>query len=244
MKLLSLNIEGDIHLDAVIHFVRQENPDIVCFNEAFEDDAAMFKHAFDMDGFFVPSATIKVANHFRVPVRGNIGSLVLTRGNIINTSVTYYDGDARRIPELSDQDGNAANRFLLQVDIAVGDEVYTVITTHFTITKNGEVSQLQRDNLQKILKFLALQKEFVFCGDFNAPRGREIFDTLATHYQDNIPVDVKTTLDKNIHRVGEQLPDLVVDGLFTSPGILARNVRVVPGISDHYAVVANISHQD
>ena len=90
-----------------------------------------------------------------------------------------------------------------------------------------------------MLRLFEQKKEIVFCGDFNAPRGGEVFSTLATVFTDNIPSSVTTTMDNALHRVGDKLRPLVVDGLFTR-GYKASNVRVVCGVSDHCAVVGEI----
>ncbi len=171
-----------------------------------------------------------------------MGTLILSREAFVGTKVDYYQGDARNIPELSDENNNAANRVLVWADVQAGGEIYAVVTTHFTITERGSVTDVQRKNLRKILKLLEARKEFVLCGDFNAPRGREIFDTLASHYKDNIPKGVTTTLDRNLHR-STNLPEFVVDGLFTTREYKAHDVRVVSGVSDHCAIIALITKE-
>jgi hypothetical protein len=65
---------------------------------------------------------------------------------------------------------------------------------------------------------------------------------LADKYSDQIPVDIKTTLDASIHRSGSKpdFPEFVVDGLFTAGKYKVSDVRVVSGVSDHCALIANI----
>ena len=82
--------------------------------------------------------------------------------------------------------------------------------------------------------------DVVFCGDFNAPRGRETWLIIASKLKDNIPQDITTTIDGHLHRAGDL--QIVVDGLFTSKNYKASDVRVISGISDHCAIVANIEH--
>ena len=73
----------------------------------------------------------------------------------------------------------------------------------------------------------------------NAPRGNETFSRLEEKYKDNIPREYKTSIDQNLHKVkGIQF---MVDGLFTTPVYKASNVKLVDGISDHMAVVAEIN---
>lgn len=240
MKLISLNIEGDNHLEDVKRFVVSQSPDIVCFNEAFEGDVAFFERTFGMQSLFIASEYIAKPNPFRLPPRGNIGTCILTKGTIQKHWVDTYFGDASVLPELTAENGDAANRFLAWAEISLDNVIYRIVTTHFTITKNAVVSDLQRANAAKMISFLDTQSDYILCGDFNTPRGAEIYTTLATKLHDNIPADVITTLDPNLHRAGSKIPNIVVDGLFTTPGYTASDVQVVPGISDHCAITAMI----
>lgn len=80
----------------------------------------------------------------------------------------------------------------------------------------------------------------IFCGDFNAPRGRQIWSILSSKLKDNVPNEITTTIDGNIHRAGNL--QLVVDGLFTSSNYKVCDVQVISGVSDHCAIVAGIEH--
>jgi endonuclease/exonuclease/phosphatase family metal-dependent hydrolase len=79
--------------------------------------------------------------------------------------------------------------------------------------------------------------DFILTGDFNAPRGRATWDTLAAKYKDNIPARYTSSIDPS-HRAGES--PYVVDGIFTTPEYEARNVELHEGISDHKAVTATV----
>lgn len=240
VKLLSLNIEGDNHIGKIISLVQNQKSEVVCFNEAYEVDVAGFKHAFSMDAFFMPSEVVEEPNDFRLSPKGKIGTLILSKFPIVSTHVDCYHGDLSILPKLTNETGDCANRMLVWVDVEIQGKLWTFVVTHFSITKKAQVTPLQRENLRKMLSFLSMRKEFVLCGDFNSPRGKEIFDTLANKFTDNIPPEVDTTLDANIHRAGRQIPKLVVDGLFTTRAYHASSVRVLPGFSDHCAIVADI----
>ena len=169
-------------------------------------------------------------------------------GNLpFKESVLYYAGSPESIPE-SSQDAalqaDPSNKALLCAEFAEPSPFF-IITTHFTWSPRGEATDEQRADMRAMLPLLQQQKEFVFCGDFNAPRGGEIWQMLASNYRDNIPPEYKTSLDLELHRAGkthpEQLATKMVDGLFTTPGFVASNVRLQFGISDHAAIVATIA---
>ena len=66
-------------------------------------------------------------------------------------------------------------------------------------------------------------------------------------YTDTIPANYTSSLDKTLHRKGDDpsrahlFTDFMVDYLFTKPDYQASDVRLEFGISDHAAVVATIS---
>ena len=64
---------------------------------------------------------------------------------------------------------------------------------------------------------------------------------LAGRLRDNIPPPVTTSIDGPLHRAGDL--GLMVDGMFTTQGYEAREVRVVDGVSDHCALVATVARR-
>ena len=123
--------------------------------------------------------------------------------------------------------------------VEVEGEIYQIATTHFTWSGEGKISDLQKEHFSKLKSFLADYPELVFSGDLNTPRGQQIYDALAKIYKDNIPKKIDTTVDKNIHKAKKDIR-LVIDALFTSPDYKASKVKVVDGVSDHKAIVAEI----
>ena len=78
----------------------------------------------------------------------------------------------------------------------------------------------------------------MFCGDFNAPRGGEVFDQLASHYSDCVPPEITTTIDQELHRAkGLQY---VVDSIFSTDQYRLEDVRVQSGVSDHCALIGRV----
>jgi len=129
-------------------------------------------------------------------------------------------------------------KVLTSVEIEKGGATFRVATTHFTWSEKGEASDLQKEDLGKLFPLLEGLREFVLCGDFNAPRGRTTFDAIAAKYKDNIPLEYTTSIDGSMHRAGN-LP-YMVDGLFTTPEYQASNVALNSGVSDHLAITATI----
>jgi exonuclease III len=232
MKLISVNIERSKHLDRVIPFLQNEQPEVVCMQELLERDIARLSDALDAVCAFEPCQLY--------PGEGLQGVGIFSKEPLTERSVDFYWRARRAIRDPFALESTEAKRetehHLVLSGIVRG---MRVATTHFTWTPNGEADEYQREDLAQLLTKLDGLGEFALCGDFNAPRGREIFEAIAAKYTDNIPKEYETSIDKDLHKAGA-LP-YMVDGLFTTPSIVASNVHLVSGVSDHMAIVADIA---
>lgn len=233
IKLISINIEGDKNLDKILPFWKKEDADIVCIQEAVKKDISLL--AGTGYPFWRYSPMLKMN---RPPDFPQKGLLMLTKNKPEHEEVAYYVGDPNEIP-LYTGDPTAENRSIIFSSVKKDDTLYTIGLTHFTWSVNGDTTDKQLAHFAVLKKLLQDKKDLILCGDFNAPRGREIFTQLSTLYKDNIPQDIVSTLDPILHRIKGL--DLVVDGLFTSPEYQVEDIRIVGGVSDHKAIVANIS---
>ena len=233
LKLISVNIERERHLSEVVPFLSAEKPDVVCLQELRERDIPEIERALNAHCVFTPML-----------IRGGMveGIGICTALPVQNAVSYQYAGSKELIPydtTNSDTKRKSQKYTLSACEIEKDGTIFTIATTHFPWTPDGQASDLQRTALQALLETVKPLNEFVLCGDFNAPRGREIFAELAKQFKDNIPSHYITSLDKNLHKAGEL--KYVVDGLFTTPGVAASDVKLHFGVSDHAAVVATIT---
>ena len=240
ISLVSVNIERDTHLDRVLPFLSDRMPEVACIQELFEDDARTLSDALNgAECVFVPM-TRQENLKGGMGVRG-IG--VFSRAPIRRQRIIYYRGDSEHIVDfdLTDTEtkSKTQNHALLLCDLEKDGEVFTIGTTHFTWTPDGMPDEYQRTDIEAMLRELDLCGEFVLTGDFNAPRGGEIFTAISEKYKDNIPPRYTTSIDKDFHRAGAL--DLMVDGLFSTPAYHVSDVELVCGVSDHCAVMATVS---
>jgi len=237
IKLISLNIELNRHYDRIFPFLKEEKPDVVCFQEVVERDMPLFIKELGMNGRFEPMVRAATNSSIRTGLDNLPIGLALFSRLPAEFKADYYAGQAGIIPE-EREDNQGINLILLRANISVADRVFTIGTTHFTWTSDGEASDIQRNDLQRFFSALAHTPEIVFCGDFNAPRGREIWGEIAKKYNDNIPLEYKSSLDPVLHRA----PNLqyVVDGLFSTPEYMCTDTWLECGVSDHCAIVSII----
>lgn len=233
--LISINIERSKHLDRVIAFITARAPDVVCLQELSADDipalcaATRLAHA-----HYVPMAV-----H---PLDGKtFGVGILARRPFASTGLLPYAGVGdgtlafdRTTPESRLDSCRYAAAL---ADIEIGGLRLSLATTHFPWTPDGGSRPFQVTAAARLVAGLG-DRPLVLTGDFNAPRGGEIFATLARRWTDCIPPQVTTSLDPLLHRAGPL--ELMVDGLFLSPHYRARDVTLSQGVSDHQAISATI----
>ncbi len=237
IRLISLNIEGRKHLDLVLHFLQKRKPDVVCIQELFEKDVPYFERGLGMKTRFVPM-TLRGHGEKGVGTSMPMGIGIMSALPMTEPSIRYYYGNPDSLPNFVWADMKTVNRMLLYTTVTKNGTAFTIGTTHFSWTPDGTVNSLQREEVQKLLAILADIPEIVFCGDFNAPRGWEIFTAIAQKYTDNIPKQYTTSIDGTLHRAGPLT--LMVDGLFSTPHYKIENVSLQCGVSDHCAIVAEV----
>lgn len=238
IKLISVNIERNKHLDTVLPFLEREQPDVLCLQELFENHVAEFEHALSAASYFVPMHLEKTGE--------TMGLGIFSRLPISDCSAAQYAGERGALTTFLDGTPEEKNKTSKRILVGATIDSIRILTTHFTWTPDGQADDFQRADVRSLVQDLEKEKDFVLCGDFNAPRGGEIFSLFAARYTDTIPTHYQTSLDPNLHRVGptlfrtQNMHTYMVDGLFSTPAYQVSDVRLEFGVSDHAAVVATI----
>jgi len=238
LALTSVNIERSKHLSKVATFLRARAPEVVCLQEVVADDIAPL------------CQRLGYAHHFYVPMSrfpepdepSSAGVGILSRYAFASTEAIWYAGAGSGLDVLdrsSEEARVATNRYSVALaSIELRGATFTLATTHFPWTDKGGTSNLQRAACDTLLRLLK-GRSLVLSGDFNAPRGKEIFDRLVAQWKDNIPPTLTTSIDPVLHRAGPL--QLMVDGLFSSDDYSVSEVALHQGVSDHCAITARIS---
>jgi len=240
IKFASINIAGDMHRPQVASFLKEFSPDVVCFEELTGPGLDFFEQELGMKGYFLPMGVFNTSPFDISSPVAPFGVGLFSKFTISNIKMDYYVGGEGDFPAIVRGDENTVWRCLLQATVTKGEEKYNIAVTHFTRTPDGSASDRQRRNMKNLLALLAKTPELILCGDFNAPRGGEIFKMLADKYKDNIPPEYDSSLDTELHSIGK-IKKLMVDGLFTTSAYVVSDVKLSEGVSDHKAVTAIIS---
>jgi endonuclease/exonuclease/phosphatase family metal-dependent hydrolase len=247
LKLLSVNIEGKKHLNKIVDLIERVQPDVICMQEVFEDTIEELNANFGGEVFFSP-IVLKTKDGIdkteeelaRGPFETvRFGTMILSRLPVSNATEDYYFGDREVLRMHRSGFYTDIALVLSSVDAEKDGVLFRIATTHLCKSETGEVvSEFQRDSTHKLLDAMGKLGELIACGDFNAPRGKEIFSLINEKYTDNISPEYTTSLDPDLHRAGP-LP-YMVDGLFTTPAYKVTHMHFETGVSDHYAIVAEI----
>lgn len=241
MKLLSLNIENNLHTETVLSLLRKENPDVICFQELLEEDFEFYKKELQLDGIYQPTGYI--GGKVYSALVGKKQGIGIFAKNIVDRGSLFYFGSKENISKSFDEYVSDIcfqnNHAFVWVDMMdKQNNVHRYVTTHLPVTEKGLTTPFQLSVVDSFLKEIEIMGQLVFCGDMNAPRGGEAFSLLSQKYTDCIPLEYKTSIDQNLHR--HKGLQYMVDGLFTTPVYKTSNVRLVDGASDHMAIVAEI----
>lgn len=242
MKLISINIESNFHTEPVLNFLKKEKADVVCVQELLEEEFEMYKKELNFEGVFQAWSFWKSPKY--PELKGKKQGVAIFAKEIINSGSIFYAGSKENIlisfEKFMSDEKFQKNKAFIWAEVKDSDGIiFKFITTQLPVTHEGEVTPYQIEVINSMLHHLEDLGEFVLCGDMNAPRGHQSFSLIAEKYKDNIPLEYKTSIDQNLHITkGIQF---MVDGLFTTPTYKASNVRLQDGISDHMAVVADIT---
>ena len=239
LKLISLNIERSKHLGTVLSFLEKQQPDVVCLQEVVENDVTRFAAVLGGADYVFATAL----RHMEMQGNPIGGEAIFSRLRVVQKGIQFYAGNADDVPEhrpsKETEEGHIMNCALVTLVAEKEGDLFTIGTTHFTWSPGGAATLEQRINIKKLVSTLKMYQEIVFTGDFNAPRGGEIFSILADAYTDNVPAEYTTSLDGTLHRAGQL--HLMVDGLFSTPEYAVSHVEMVCGLSDHCAIMGEIS---
>lgn len=251
MKLISVNIEGQKHLDKIRELLSNENPDVVCLMECFPDTIDYLADDKYPYRLYVPTYQVDqiegegeqglVASKTRV-----WGEAIISKYPLIDSQITYLSMDEYGPENLPTHgtDNHIPALILANVDIA--GKLYRVGTIHLTWTPKASMTNRQRLNVAELLDLVAGQ-ELVLSGDFNIPRGNDVYLQMARYFQDNIPDSIHSTLDPELHyRNKGQVKklELVVDYVWSTPKYIVSDLKVISGVSDHGAIVCGVGETD
>lgn len=246
-KLITLNIEGDRHLDTVIPFLKLQNADIICLQEVYEPTVSILNSALGNAYATCFDAICLHNNHDITVTPRPIGMAIFSRIAIREQKNHFlFIPDESLILQTMESVRNTT-RTLFQMITLDDENKTTVCNTHFTWSPRGEAVENQRVDVDSLLTILKPIPHFIFCGDFNIPRGNVHYQTLSSQLTDHIPSTFATSIDISMHKAkhspieSERVSKFMVDYIFSKPNTYkVTAVTQHCGVSDHCAYSAYI----
>ncbi len=243
INLVSLNIEGRRHYDAVRAFLVAEQPEVLCLQEVPED----FLIELERLGYHVTAAHRCTKQQDDSVFK----DFVVLASRLPHTATTYHYYTCPVEPD-DVYDNKAGRRHnhqaLIFGEVDVDGAMYRVATTHFTWTADGLPSPAQARDLGELRTYLDTLPGHVLCGDFNIPRQHnQHYEKLREGYTDAIPLSESTSLDAQFHKIAQDpnqahlVDEFMVDYVLVRPPFEVTEVRLLFGMSDHAAVTAMVT---
>lgn len=246
MKLISVNIEWNKHLNTVLPFIKSEKPDVLCLQEVD------FSNIQDFENLGYNATFLSYTRDRFAESSGEFGIAFLTHKEVVHVTDTrthyYHNEDGPVIRYDTQNPEGTIKRGIIMHTLHYESASYTILTTHFPDGPNGSIpTDTQRNALKKLSDYTHLLPPHIICGDFNIPRHENpLYDELIKGYTNTVPDTYASSLDRTFHRAKDK-PDAqilfthyMVDHLLMQAPYTANNVRLQFGVSDHAAIVATI----
>lgn len=246
MKLITLNLEGDRHLDVALPFFARENPDILCLQEVYETDMVRIARDNAMHYAF-EAMTLRPRGGIEETSQP-FGIGLVSKKEIKRVSAHLYHETVPPLSRFDDSTPERTNATIRRMVLIGEIEGMKIGTTHFNWSPNGVEDEAQLEAFPKLIEALNTYSELLLCGDFNIPRGvNSLYGRLISHFTDCIPLEIIGSVDVSRHRrrdtplIAERISKYMVDYILTRGNYSVSDVRQVCGVSDHCAFVAEIS---
>ncbi len=232
MRGLSCNIERNRHLDRLIPFIQQQDPDVLCVQELYEPNQDLFSGL--QKWSFSCITYMTVPNGFEYPQALAVFSKMPVLSHKVHMLGDFTD--ELEIPYEKPRNSHTVNWKVIEINYKTID----VFVLHAPVAAEGDqVTEYQKLYLAKLLRLLSKSKKFVLCGDLNSARGADIWDGITEQYQDNIPSKYQTSIDNDLHYAGYKNLQHVVDCCF-SHNTTVLDAQYHSGLSDHFALTFEI----
>lgn len=250
LKLITLNVQKNFHWQKIVPFIERESPDVLCLQELFECDMEKIE-ALGYTGHFGFISTQLYDQQDRGSGRPEGVALFSKLPIVSGDAYAYYQSPHPERPQVwrdAEQKRQTTDGRVVVATIEKDGVDYTIATTHFTWAPFSGTSEYQHKDMTNLIAYLSRYPALIIAGDFNIPRGQnEQYDRLIERFTDWVPREIQGTIDLDFHMAGKDpkeaplLATYMVDYLFSTHQYKIENVRTKNGVSDHYALICEVS---
>lgn len=246
LKLIQVNIYAGKYWDALIEFLKTENPDFITAQEVTSGrENRIDDKTADLFELLKRELNLVGAYHkdFDVDGNGHMGNAVLTRHKIASSKAVILK-PYRMVTHdefVSHEFFPTFPRHALDATISVDGRVMHIISTHGAWTAPPQDTDETLRQARLLANYLSLLEEpFLLAGDFNnIPDSKTI--GLINAVSNNLMTGsgIKQTTHPKIHKIVPR--GYLVDYIFASKDFKLRSIRVPEvTVSDHLPVIAEV----
>lgn len=249
IKAITLNLfEGGIYFDNIEKFLKEENPDILCLQEAYNSKGKKLAKNFrsiEMLRKILPNYYYHFAPeflHIRKEERIDMGNAIFSKFPIVETAITFYNspyGEYEAHTECDNKyDFSVIPRNLQYAKIKLSGTDFSVFNTHGIWGYHGNDTERRLQMGEMIIRQIRNKNNVLLAGDFNlfptTLTVKNIQKYLKNVFDDTLP----TTFNMKLKPHPGNYANSTVDMIFTSKNIRTlRKYCSNADVSDHFPLV-------
>lgn len=255
LKILQLNMWADTHFSTIEQFLKENDFDILCFQEVCGPQTVVGNIRSQLDCFE------RLQNILR-----STHNAELTKACLLTSSPTAYDGNAifykkeftlknkqvlwftqRSTPFPSDAESfEELGRNALHLQLEKDGQNINIMTAHLPWANIKEEQPHQREKNLKLIEYMQhMPAPWILTGDFNIRSDQPtILDLEKQGKNLGKTYGIGNTIDPLNHNKWEQFkPGTVIDYIFVSPKVQTIDFKVLENVhmSDHFGLTATVS---
>lgn len=232
LKIVTLNCWLANRKKQMMEFLIDERPDVLLLQEfpkrIDENLLSEMEDSLGMKGEF--EAMWEIDNW------GELGLAIFSKGDWKSVEREFYFKNKLTWSEFPKAGEWEFPGLLLAGELEFDKKTLWISTTHFVWSLYPQVTEEQKVAGKNLLKTIEKYDRLILGGDFNITRESEIYQMLISQFIDDMPDNVRTTLQPEVHR--SRGLELAVDFMFHKGEMNKLEVKVpMVKASDHLPVV-------
>lgn len=241
IKLLHLNILYGRYIDALVHYLKDKDFDILCFQEVGNGRVS----AHGTDNF--EEIKTRLGYHGEKAISWHVAGdnesyeanaiLFKPTLKLISKEVVWLKEFAK-VVDFETRQFQADPRTALMLELEKDGKTFSVVTTHLSWGPNSEDEPHKLEVGKKLFEYMQhVQPPFILTGDFNVNPSTKLV-SMINKLGRNLTADnhVTNTLNPRTHKATHLFPPgLAVDYIYVTEGINIKQFKVLDSldISDH-----------
>ena len=249
LKLITLNLfQGGLYFDRIKDFLKEENPDILCVQEAYNSDnkkLAKSLRSIDTLKEILPSYYYHFAPELldtRKEGKIPMGNAIFSRFPITKTNVFFYDipyGEYKAYLKNDNKyDFSILPKNLEYVELKINNTILNVFNTHGIWGHHGNDTERRLRMGETIISQIKDKTNVILAGDFNLFPTTQTVKNIEKHLKNIFANELKTTFNMRLKPHPGNYTTAVVDMIFVNKNIQVFK-KYCPNVdvSDHLPLV-------